>query len=194
MKTIYLLIMILLGYSHLTLAQQAVYRGTGQISFSATAPLDLIRGTSTEITGFIDMQTGKLSFSVPVSSFQFANSLMQEHFNQKYMESGRFPKATFTGKVKSFQQKSVQEVTAHGTLTIHGVEQRRQVKGTLTQQGDRLYLKASFVVRTGDHNIKSPGLVDDSMAERIDTQLEMLLLPTQNRQGIISLNQKKRVK
>lgn len=173
------LFMLLLTFSlcwQVSLGQQNSYTGNGQVTFSAGAPLDLIKGTSTEITGSINPATGKVYFEIPVRSFQFANSLMQERFNDKYMQTGKHPKATFTGKVARFSQNS-KEVTAYGTLTIHGVSKRRSIKGTLVRQGNELILQSLFIVSTKEHHIESPRLTGGFMAEHINVSLRLQLTP-----------------
>lgn len=174
--------------------QQQTYNGNGQVSFSAGAPLDLIKGVSSEITGSIDLETGKIHFVIPIKSFQFANSLMQERFNDKYMESGRYSKATFTGKLINYALNTRKEVTAQGVLTVHGVSQKRTIKGTLIRNGNKLVLQSAFVVSTKAHHIESPKLTNAYMAENIDVQLNMLLLPEHPGAGAVTLIQKRRTK
>ncbi|MFD2516169.1 YceI family protein [Pontibacter locisalis] len=192
MKSLYLLLLTLLLCVEVSHAQ--TYNGNGQVSFSAGAPLDLIKGTSSEIIGSIDLKSGKLQFEIPVKSFQFPNSLMQERFNDKYMESNRYARATFNGKLLNYTLGKTKEVTAQGVLTIHGVSKRRTIKGTLVEKGNKLILQSAFIVSTKDHHIESPKLTNAYMAESIDVRLEMHLLPTDPAVGAVTLNQKRRTK
>ncbi|GAB3201619.1 hypothetical protein ABID22_001433 [Pontibacter aydingkolensis] len=176
MKPLFMLLLTYLLCWQVSLGQQNSYTGNGQVTFSAGAPLDLIKGTSTAITGSINQVTGKVYFEIPVKSFQFANSLMEERFNNKYMKTDRHPKATFIGEVTSFSQNS-KEVTAHGILSIHGVSKRRSIKGTLVKEGGKFILKSGFVVSTKDHHIESPKLTGGFMAEHINVNLHLQLIP-----------------
>ena len=188
------LLVLLLTFSlcwQVSLGQQNMYTGNGQVTFSAGAPLDLIKGTSSEIKGSINPETGKVYFEIPVKSFQFANSLMQERFNDKYMQTDRHPKATFNGELTSFSQNS-KEVTAYGTLTIHGVTKRRSIKGTLVKQGNSFVLQSLFVISTKDHHIDSPQLTSGFMAENIHVNLRLHLTPEYNPARMVTLYQKKK--
>ncbi|MEJ8800853.1 YceI family protein [Pontibacter sp. H249] len=191
MKPHIMLLLTFLLCWQVSLAQQNTYSGNGQVTFSAGAPLDLIKGTSTEITGSINPETGKVYFEIPVKSFQFANSLMQERFNNKYMQTGKHPKATFIGKVASFSQNS-KEVTAYGTLTIHGVSRQRSIKGTLKKQGNSFILQSLFVVSTKDHHIESPKLTGGFMAENINVNLRLQLINEQKPVQVATVYPKKK--
>lgn len=190
MRRILPLLYLLFCLCHGIQAQQQLYNGTGTVSFAAGAPLSLIKGTSAEAVGTVSLQSHKLYFEVPVASFQFANSMMQERFNDKYMDSKRFPKAVFEGELT----EAGGQVEARGTLTVHGVSRRRNIAGTLVRQGDRLLLKTDFTVNTSDHHIAAPKLTGQSMAEQINVQLEMLLLPVQGSRNQLSINHIRRVR
>ncbi|WP_439881460.1 YceI family protein [Pontibacter sp. MBLB2868] len=194
MKPLYILLLAFLLCTEVSMAQQDNFQGTGQVTFSAGAPFDLIKGTSSEITGKIDLATGKLYFEIPISTFQFANSMMQERFNDKYMESSRYSKATFTGKLLNLTPDEKQEVTAHGILTVHGVSKKRSIKGVLIKKGNRMILQSAFIVSTKAHHIDPPKLTNAYMADDIDVKLDMLLLPDHPGAGAVSLNQRRRSK
>ncbi|WP_299825384.1 YceI family protein [uncultured Pontibacter sp.] len=193
MKPYFMLLLTFLLCWQVSMGQQPTYTGIGHVTFSAGAPLDLIKGTSTEVTGSIDPVTGKVYFEIPVKSFQFANSLMQERFNDKYMQTDRHPKAIFTGQVANFSESS-KEVTASGTLTIHGVSKRRSIKGKITRKGSQLILESLFVVSTKEHHIDSPKLTSGFMAENINVNLRLQLTPDQKPAQVVVLNQKRGIK
>ena len=191
MKLLFTLALTYLLCWQVSFGQQNMYTGNGQVTFSAGVPLDLIKGTSHEIKGSMNPETGKVYFEIPVKSFQFANSLMQERFNDKYMQTDRHPKATFSGQVTGISQDS-KEVTANGTLTIHGVTRRRSIKGKLIRQGDIFILQSLFVVNTKDHNIESPKLISGFMADEVNVNLELQLTPEHNPTRMVTLYQKKK--
>lgn len=163
-------------------AQTGSYKGIGTIVFEAGAPLSLIKGTSESANGLVDLETGKFRFDVPITSFQFLNSLMQERFNDKYMQSGRFQKATFVGKITEkgpFSAKGEAKVTAAGILTIHGVSKKRTITGTIVQKGNSWQLITDFPVKLADHHIQAPKLSSGYGASTMHVSLKMPLTPTE---------------
>lgn len=163
-------------------AQTGTYKGIGTIVFEAGAPFNLIKGTSESANGLIDLETGKFRFDVPITSFQFLNSLMQERFNDKYMQSGRFQKATFVGKITEkgpISAKGEAKVTAAGILTIHGVSKKRTITGTIVQKGNTWQLVTDFPVKLADHHIQAPRLSSGYGASTMNVSLKMPLTPTE---------------
>ncbi|KAA9331263.1 YceI family protein [Adhaeribacter soli] len=164
-------------------AQAQVFMGAnGNISFYSKAPLEDIEAHSREMSGAIRANTRELAFSVPVNTFQFRKSLMQQHFNERYMESDKYPKATFTGKINEtpdLTQPGTYPVTATGKLTIHGVPQDRTIQGTLVSDGNKLQLTSDFKVKVADHKITIPRVVFHNIAEVVDVKLDMTLNRTE---------------
>ncbi|MFD2246059.1 YceI family protein [Pontibacter ruber] len=180
MRSLFLLLLCLCCQCFSSLAQNNILKGTGSVSFAANGPLNLIKATSPSAGGFIDTRTGKIRFEAASASFQFAISLMQERFNDKYMQSSRHPRATFVGELVGVTlplQEITQEVMAKGILTIHGIPQKRTIKGTLTRHGDALQLVADFAVNLQDHAIEAPKLTSGVAAENINVLVDMLLQP-----------------
>jgi polyisoprenoid-binding protein YceI len=150
----------------------------GIISFSASSPLEDIESRSAQTAAVLDLPSRQLAFTVPVKSFQFKRSLMQEHFNENYMETERYPKATFTGQLAALdaaalQSGNPQKVVAEGDLTIHGVTKRVQVPGTLALQNGRLLVQAAFSVAPADYNIEIPLLVRNHIAKIVAVQVAL---------------------
>ena len=187
MKPLFILLLTFLLCWKVSLGQQHIYTGNGQVTFSGAAPLDLIKGTSSEITGSIDLETGKVYFEIPIKSFEFPNSLMHERFNDKYMKSNRHPKAIFKGQLINFSQNS-KAVTVNGTLLVHGVAKRRSIKGTLVRHGNGFILQSLFVVNTKDHHIDSPKLTNGFMAENINVDLRLQLISDIGPAQVVMLN------
>ncbi|WP_303310362.1 YceI family protein [Hymenobacter sp. BT730] len=155
---------------------------SGRISFYSAAPLEDIEAKSEKAGGIIDLGTGQLAFNVPMKSFVFPNGLMQEHFNENYVESDRYPKSTFVGKVlglntNALQAGGPQPVQAEGDLTIHGVTHRVRVPGTLELRSNGLQLNAKFNVAPADYNIVIPRLVRDHIAKSVGVTVNMLCPP-----------------
>ena len=153
-------------------AQRFVTRDA-QISFLSETPLEDIQAESTEASAIFDMATGQLAFQVPILSFHFPKALMEEHFNENYMESELHPKATFRGTVKGLdpEKEGEQFVTATGSLEMHGVSQERSIEGTMVRDGNGWILESQFEVACVDHKIDIPKVVSENIAEIIGVTL-----------------------
>jgi polyisoprenoid-binding protein YceI len=173
-----LLTIFLLFTATTTVAQKYVSEKSN-ITFFSEAPLENITAKNTKGTGLISFPAQEFAFSVPIKEFQFAKSLMQEHFNEKYMESEKFPKATFAGKINGFDTKSAQEqkVVAAGKLTIHGVTRDVEIPGSIRKTGNSYTVAAKFPVKLVDHKIKVPELMWQKIAEQIDVTVEFSMRP-----------------
>ena len=124
--------------------------------------------------------TNQFAFSVDVKSFKGFNSALQrEHFNEKYMESEKFPKASFSGKIiehVDFSKDGTYDVRAKGDLDIHGVKQTRIIKGKITIHNGSLQVNAQFTVPLSDHNISIPSIVSQKIATEIQVQFEASMI------------------
>jgi polyisoprenoid-binding protein YceI len=164
-----------------TLAVQAqtFMSSNGNVSFYSKAPLEDIEAHSQQMSGIIKADTREVAFSMPMKSFQFKKSLMQQHFNEKFIESDKYPKATFTGKLTDntdLSKPGTYNVSVQGKLTIHGVTKERTIKGTVVSDGNKLQLTSDFKVKVADHNIRIPKLVFENIAEVVDVKLDMTLI------------------
>lgn len=131
------------------------------IFFSSAAMEDIQAGTSAGASVY-NAATGELDFSVAIRSFQFDKSLMQEHFNSDYMESDRYPRAMFKGKIQErpdVTKDGAYPVNATGELTMHGVTQTRTVPGIITVKNGVVSMKSEFMVKCADHHIDIPRVV-----------------------------------
>lgn len=163
------------------LSQKAHLDKQAQISFFSEAPLENIDAHSKSAVGIIDISNGAVFFKVPIKSFSFKKALMQEHFNENYMESDKYPHATLKGQIKEFpdlKKEGTYNVVVEGDLTIHGVTQKRSIPGTIRVQGDTLTVTSEFDVRLADHNIKIPTLVIKNIAEVVQVKVNSTLLPS----------------
>jgi polyisoprenoid-binding protein YceI len=144
------------------------------VDFTSEAELELIKAASGEAKGIIDPSTNQFAFSVEIKTFKGFNSALQrEHFNEKYMESERYPKASFSGKIIEqidFSKNGSYDVRAKGDLDIHGVKQTRIIKGKLLINNGTLQVNAQFVVPLADHNISIPTIVSQKIATQIQVQ------------------------
>ncbi|MGX5818524.1 YceI family protein [Chitinophaga lutea] len=141
------------------------------LSFFSSAPLEDIDAKTTQGVSAVNLKTGAVYFKVQMSTFQFKKKLMQEHFNENYIESDKYPFAEFKGKVTALPdltKDGVYPVTVEGNLTLHGVSKTYREKGTLTVKGGNVSAASKFSVRVADHNIKIPTLVVKNIAEVVE--------------------------
>lgn len=148
----------------------------GRLDFKSEAPLEIIQASSKAAKGLINFTKETFAFSVAINSFAGFNSALQrEHFNENYMESDKFQKATFAGrlieKVDPGQDGSY-NVRAKGKLNIHGVEQERIIQATMTVKGSVIEINSVFSVPLEDHNIAIPKVVQQKIAETIHVELK----------------------
>jgi polyisoprenoid-binding protein YceI len=149
-----------------------VYQGReGHIWFQSEAPLEVIEASSARLRGVIDPERNNFAWTVDVKTFNGFNSpLQREHFHESYLESRKFPKATFTGKIiekVDFEQDGVYSVRAKGKMNIHGVEQERIIKSSLEVKGKEIIIHSTFTVPLNDHNIAIPKIVHQKIAEEV---------------------------
>lgn len=142
----------------------------GEISFFEEASVEDIAAKSYQITSEFDTNTGNITFEVPMESFVFNKSLMKQHFNEKYIESDKYPTAKFEGVVKGFdmEKDGTQSVEAAGVMTIHGITRQMDIKGSLNKSGDVLKLNSVFIARFEDYKIKIPKLFWNPVAEQVE--------------------------
>ena len=153
----------------------------GKIDFYSKTPVEDIEAHSRSAGAIVDTETGVVAFKVPIKTFDFPNDLMEEHFNENYMETGRFPFGTFSGKMEplvDFHKPGRYPVKASGKLSIHGVEKQREFSGTVVVNADKTaVLTCSFQVLLEDHKIERPQLVLVKIADRIDVSVDFQLKP-----------------
>ncbi len=154
---------------------------TGSITFSSEAPMELIRASSDQLLGILDISKGQFAFKVSIASFAgFNNPLQQEHFNENYLESDTYPVATYSGKIieyVDYTKKGVHKVRTKGKLSIHGVAQERIIRSTIVVAPGKIEIKSAFTVLLPDHNIKIPRIVNNNLSKEIQVTVSAVLLP-----------------
>jgi hypothetical protein len=151
----------------------------GTISFFSDAPIEDIIAENTMVGSLFNATSGELVYIVKIKDFVFPKALMREHFNEKYMETEKFPKSLFNGKLKGYNPaiKGEQKVTASGKLTMHGITKDIDVPGTLTFDGSKATMKAKFMIKLTDYNIKIPKLVWQNIAEDVEVRIDFVYKP-----------------
>jgi hypothetical protein len=152
----------------------------GEIKFASKAQLELIQAASDKVQGLLDPATHLFAFNVDIKSFRGFNSeLQREHFNEKYLESEKYPKAKFSGKIIEqidLITNNVFEVRAKGDLEIHGVKQNRIIKSRLTVKDGIITIESLFVVPLADHDIAIPNIVSQKIATEIEVEFKATMV------------------
>ncbi len=148
------------------------------IRFFSDAPIEDIEATNTEATSIIDLESKAFVFSVPIKSFTFEKELMQEHFNENYLESEKYPKAIFKGKIKGWNaEKGEAMVVAEGEMSIHGVENQVSIEGTLNYDESSMTVTSVFEVALKDYKIKIPKALFYNIAEIVEVTISFQYQP-----------------
>tara|TARA_B100001057_G_C22688993_1_gene886976 strand:- start:540 stop:1082 length:543 start_codon:yes stop_codon:yes gene_type:complete len=159
---------------------QKYYTKTGVTQFKASVnTFEPIKAKNNSTSAIVNLETGDIACLLFVKAFTFRVGLMQEHFNENYMDSDKFPKATFKGNIKNFNFSEFSETkkyTIKGTLTIRGIKKEIETLGTFSKKGEKLMMYASFGVQPKDFNIKIPKIVRNKIAERINISLDYALI------------------
>jgi polyisoprenoid-binding protein YceI len=147
---------------------------SSSIIFYSEAPMEDIEARNVDGKSAIDMAKGEVVFSIPIKSFDFDKSLMQEHFNENYLESDKYPSATFRGSISGFKTDNVekQKATAKGVMTIHGVDQDISVDGELLLNDNEVEINAKFPIKLEDYEIKIPKVVFYKIAEVVEVTVK----------------------
>lgn len=174
-----ILLLLVICATTTALAQKKYTTDKTYVSFYSHAPLEDIKAENTKSSAIFNADTGEIAFSVAMKDFKFRKSLMQQHFNEKYVESEKFPKATFQGKIVDFKPDvtGVQQVKAQGKLTIHGVTRDLDVPGTIEPQGKKLQMKSKFMLKVADYDITIPSVVFHNIAEEVEVTIDFTFKP-----------------
>lgn len=146
-----------------------------KVAMYSSTPVEDIRAVSNQATGVILANTHEILVQVPIKSLDFDRKLMQEHFNENYMESDKYPVARFKGTISpavDLSKDGVYPVTVNGTLSVHGVDKTRSVPGKITVSNGEVQVSTEFKVACVDHNIQVPKLVFAKIAEQISIKVE----------------------
>jgi hypothetical protein len=166
---------ILLAWMSINQAGQDIYVcKNAKISIYSSAPIEDIKANTSTGASVYNASSGELDFSVTIRSLQFEKSLMQEHFNSEYMESDKYPRATFKGKVQEhidITKDGSFPITVTGDLSVHGITQTRTIPGSLVVKSGVITMTSEFMVKCADHHIEIPSIVFHHIAESIQVNV-----------------------
>lgn len=177
-----IIIVILLAIFQMTEAQKLVSR-SGHIWFYSHTPIEDIEAHNRQVVSILDPTTGEYAFNLLVRSFEFKKALMQEHFNENYMESDKYPKSIFKGRITNhekidFKKDGTYEAMVSGDLTIHNVTRQISATGTIQVKGSTVMAKARFIVTPHDYNIPIPAIVEKNIAKEIEVNIDASYTPS----------------
>ncbi|WP_276479907.1 YceI family protein [Paraflavitalea pollutisoli] len=173
---------ILLLLSVLGNAQDKFFTKSGKISFVSKGTVETITAKHKGVTCVVDSKSGAIQYAVLMKGFEFAKALMQEHFNENYVESDKYPKADFKGMVSNnseirYGQDGSYPAKVKGTLSLHGVTKEIEVPGTIVVNGGKPQLNASFSILLSDYHIKIPAVVKDNISNTVAITVDCALEP-----------------
>lgn len=162
--------------------QEKYLSNEGFISFYSHTPLEDIKAEHRQVSGVIDASNGEVAVIVKMTGFEFRKKLMQEHFNENYVESHKYPKSTFSGRITNnseidYASQGSYEVSIEGTLSIHGVSKEISARGTLEVLDQGIIARTSFIVRPEDYDIIIPKVVRNNIAKEVEVTFELQGLP-----------------
>lgn len=165
-------------------AQDKYFTKSGDITFDASGITEDITADNKQVTFVLDAKTGALELAVLMKAFEFERALMQEHFNENYVESDKYPKSIFKGKITNFNDVDLSKdgsypVKIDGQLTIHGVTKEVPAHGTLTMKNGKLSGKTSFKILLSDFDIDIPSIVKDKISKTVNINVAVWLNPLQ---------------
>jgi hypothetical protein len=154
----------------------------GHVSFLSSTPLEDIKGDNNQVASVLDIGTGAVEFAIAINAFQFDKAKLQEHFNENYMESTKFPKATYKGTISNlaeikFGTAGTYKAKVNGKMTMHGVTKDVATEGTIEVKGTQLIVKSNFNVNPEDYQIKIPDAVKDKISKSIKVSVDCVLNP-----------------
>ncbi len=154
----------------------------GFISFYGHTPMEDIKADNNQVASVLDISTGDLVFQVLIKSFHFDRALMEEHFNENYMESDKFPKATFKGKITNLQsvnftKNGTYDVIVEGDLTIRDATNKINAKGTIEVITGGINANSKFLISPEDYKINIPGVVREKIAKNLEVTVTIKYSP-----------------
>jgi polyisoprenoid-binding protein YceI len=153
---------------------------TGFIKFYSDSPLEKIEAVNRQVSSAVDITTGDFVFKVLMKSFTFQKALMQEHFNENYVESDKYPNADFKGKITNLKEISLSmdgtyNATVEGKLTMHGITKDVKETGTFEVSGGKILGKAKFNLLLSDFNISIPSAVSKNISNSVEVTVDIVL-------------------
>ncbi|WP_236974020.1 YceI family protein [Membranihabitans maritimus] len=170
------LICICLLFSIIGFSQERYITKQGYISFYSHTPVEDIKAENNQVLSIVDLSTGNVAVTLLMKSFEFEKALMQEHFNENYVESDKYPKASFEGEIQNLKEildgeNGVAAIT--GDLTVHGITKPITMEGKLKITDDAVNFDGSFMVTVADYEINIPSVVARNIAKEVEVTCKL---------------------
>lgn len=178
MKNIFLSLLVIVSTSNLY--SQIYIAKNCEITFFSAAPLENIAAINKAAKPILNTSTNDIQTKIAMTAFVFEKPLMQEHFNENYVESEKFPYAIFKGKINEtvdWKKDGEHKATATGTLDLHGIQKNITIDGTVKITGSEIIISAKFNIHIADYGIKIPSLYIKNIAEDVEVKLNATLEP-----------------
>jgi len=179
MKAVYVF-SLLLFFKTTVHAQSKLYCKEAKISFFSKTAMENITAQNNKALCVWDTASGQFEFSVLIKGFEFDKALMQEHFNENYLESSKFPKASFKGQIDNYTKIDVSKngkstVKVSGDLTLHGITKKLTTDAVIEVKDGKIDADATFNIKVADFNIAIPSLVNDKIAKSVKVKVDATL-------------------
>ena len=173
MKIIYTILMCFL-FVNVSNSQKQFLTKNGAITFFSSTTMADIKADNNQVLSIIDASNGKMAIIILMKSFMFKKALMQEHFNENYVESDLFPKATFKGEILNFEtiKNSETKLEVKGSITIHGKRKEIIIPATFIRSENTIFVKGEFNLLLSDYNVKIPSIVSKKIAKELKVTFE----------------------
>jgi len=177
---------LILSFVFLSANAQRYMTKNGFIGFYSHTSMEDIKADNNQVAGVLDISTGEMVFQALIKSFHFDRALMEEHFNENYMESDKIPKSSFKGKITnlaavSFSKNGTYEVIVEGDLTIHDVTNKISTKGTIEVVTGGINASSKFNIVPEDYKISIPGVVREKINKSLEVTVTMKYAPVENK-------------
>ena len=163
-----------------TISAQLYKQKSGSATFFSAAPLEDITATSNGVQSILNTADKTVAFIISIRGFKFEKDLMQEHFNEKYLESDKYPNATYQGKINEtidLSKDGTYTATSSGKITIHGVEKAITAPGNFTVKNGEITLESKFPLAVDDFKIEIPRLLGENIADTVAVTLNVTYQP-----------------
>jgi len=179
MQISFKIIFIISMMASLVFSKDLYMTRNGNVDFFSSTPLEDIKAVNNQVSCVLNKENGQFAFQVPIKAFTFKNALMQEHFNESYLESDIYPKSIFKGEIIGWDDIQLSQdslnILIEGDLTIHGVKNQVRQSGRVWVSSGVIYGESTFSVRLVDYQVKVPKIVRENIAEVIKVNVKVKL-------------------
>lgn len=174
MKKGYLFLFIFLLVNQI-FSQEKYLEKDGYISFFSHSLVEDIKADNNQVLSIIDAETGEIAIQLLMRSFQFKKALMQQHFNESYVESHKYPKAIFKGYILNYKDLNSEnsETEIKGMLTVHGKDKEISVRAKVEITEGQINISGDFMVEVATFDIKIPAVVRNNIAKVIKVTFDL---------------------